>query len=302
MAKVEVRNIKDYTLDPGIDDGIGQALWQRSMADHQPVDASVYVVKAGRSWPPDLYHPRCSELVLWWGGSGKVILRLPEMKVPWPKWELSPDWDSTVHAVDLKPGASVVVPRGALRRFTADAGGDLVLVVVHAEDPLENPGSIGATSPTPSISPAFTRNLDASPYSDEQPRRRRRAKRNRVWGQEVKSPGGPLPDPSKAEFHVVQYVFKPSQWNPYHFHPRSVELVICRKGEGEANVTFPQTPGKFPGWDKASTETVPLNPGDTMIVPKAALHEYWDKTESSDLFLLAMQTPQPIMHITEAEL
>jgi hypothetical protein len=39
-----------------------------------------------------------------------------------------------------------------------------------------------------------------------------------------------------------------------------------------------------------------------MIVPKAALHEYWDRIGSGDLFLLAMQTPQPIMHITEKEL
>ncbi len=302
MAKLDIRNIDDFTLDPGVDEGVMEELWHRSPVDDQPVDAWVYVVKAAHSWPPDHYHPRCSELVLWWGGSGKVILRLPDRAVPWPQWEAAPKWEATVHAIDIKAGDSVVVPRGALHRFTADAAQNLVLTIVHTDDPRAVAGNIGAATPVPSTDPAFIRNLDSGAPAAIENRRRRRAKRNRVWGLEVKSPGGPLPDPSKAEFHVVQYVFKPSQWNMAHFHPHSVELVICRKGEGEASVVYPKIPGEFPGWDKTSTETVALKAGDTMVVPMAALHEYWDKTENDDLFLLAMQTPQPIMHITEAEL
>lgn len=294
-----LRNVTEHIPVLGSQIGAKKEIWGRTA--EQPVDGWVYAIKGGAQWPSDHYHPHSTELVLLWSGSGKVTLRQAVLNGSWEEWENDPQWANDPREIKIEAHDSVVIPRGALHRFTATAGSTpLVLLVLHTEDPKEQAGDLGTTAPIPDDGPSLKRNLGQTPYSIAEESRRRRAKRNRVWGALAQGPEGE-PDHGKSEFHLVQYVFKPSQWNRAHFHPYSVEFVLCREGEGEATVV-PSTKGPFSEFDHSKTETVIMKKGDTMIVPKAALHEYWDHTGTTDLYLLAMQTPQPIMHLTEHEI
>jgi quercetin dioxygenase-like cupin family protein len=304
MATVESRNIKKYLPSLAGHDGNRKQIW-RPHGKTQPVDAWVYAIRAGRTWPADHYHPGCCELVVVWHGKGTVLFQPPAPAPTWAQWEHNPQWQQQVYKLDVAEGDTIVIPRGAVHRFRAAPNQKLELIVVHMQDPRENRRALGAFAPVaPPVIATYQRNLNTPAYGGGMDSSRRRAKRNRVWGQDPNGSGLPnnpqgAPDVCKSEFHMIQYVFHPGQWNAEHFHPHSVEFVICRRGDAEADVTLPNRPGRFPGWRRASIISFPhLHTGDTLIVPKAALHEYWDAHSEKDLVLLAMQTPQPIMHIT----
>jgi quercetin dioxygenase-like cupin family protein len=122
--------------------------------------------------------------------------------------------------------------------------------------------------------------------------------RSKIWGKEGLVAGG-VTDFAKPFFHFTAYTFVPPQENPEHYHPKSVELVLC--WQGRANMTVrpsldPNNAGNV-GWEDALEEREIVE-GDLVLVPKGALHWY-AISGNEDLVLLALQTPHPVLHVLE---
>jgi quercetin dioxygenase-like cupin family protein len=147
-----------------------------------------------------------------------------------------------------------------------------------------------ATAATPSKIVDNRNILDATKY----PFDAKEMKRYRVFGNDLDPKlGGP--DDAKPYAHGNLYCIGPGQENSEHYHPNSIEIVVVVAGSGTCVIS--RRNAEDTDWDPP--QTIALVPGDTFVVPKAALHAYSSETE--ELRILAIQTPHDILHLWRDE-
>jgi quercetin dioxygenase-like cupin family protein len=122
--------------------------------------------------------------------------------------------------------------------------------------------------------------------------------RARIWGREAERDTEGAADDAKPTLHFTAYTFVPTQENPEHYHPHSVEFVMCLQGRAKMTVRPMIDPNDFSqGWERA-LDSAELNEGDAVLVPIGALHWYANASKE-DCVLIALQSPHPILHILE---
>jgi quercetin dioxygenase-like cupin family protein len=271
----------------------------------QPINVSVYSVPPGVTYPAAHYHPDTSELVICYRGEGIAYFQE----------------SGSYRSVKLKQGDTLLIPAESAHCFFVpdkpDAK-DLVLYIVHATASKSFP-QVKPDTPPPLEEEKigrYRRNWTDPEYL-KWSKPERRANRSRIWGRIAQANGEP--DLAKPDFHLTLYTFLPGQKNPEHFHPHSIEFVLsvegkgndidgherCFRGAARTDIRHLMTwsenealsPGDFRnGWQRR--ESVVLSPGDSLIVPKAGMHEYTTPAAVAEpAVILALQTPQPISHM-----
>jgi quercetin dioxygenase-like cupin family protein len=306
MPALELRSIDDFASDIPIPPQgyASDELWTAAESKKR-LSVEVFVVEKGKTVEPR-HHPEHITSVICWQGRG-------EARIAEPSTAAGSAWRPAYAPITVKPYTAFVVPRGALYEFTAAA--DLsepycILIVVHPllEKDLETQhAQFGADS---SVDYRWVKQLDpfadppaTDPETDEavyqyDPDPTHRAKRMRIWGRDglKRNPPGGV-DIAKTDFHVVAYCFGSGQENPAHFHPYSVELMIGLKGD---TLTYTRTKRTdATGWEE-NRHSGTIGPGDTALVRVGNLHRYVNHTNSESI-VLAMQTPQPILHTLQHE-
>lgn len=312
MAEMEVRSILGALKKeqwPPRDDFIKKTLWAPDATDSR-LNVDVYAVRAGGK-VETRYNPDHMSMVICWQGSGEVTIAQPN------PGGSQPSWAAPYHTFRVGEFDTFVVPKGALHRFIADdeitERFGWVLLVVNPLDGVGLSEEPGAFSGTPKEPFRWTKKL--SPTGSYDPETRKpvydydkvkghRAKRIRVWGREAVDDNG-RPDPAKEQFHLVAYPFDKKQENPAHFHPHSVELMIGVDGTTDVYTRAKHWVSKnddIPdqGWAKDQVEGQ-LARGDTAVIGLGDIHRYVNRSEDNTSIVLAMQTPQPIMHTLEHE-
>jgi len=252
----------------------------------------VYSIAPGAE-DPARYHPHHVELVICWRGTGKVQIA--------PRKADDSGWELPYPSIDIKAGDTLLIPRGALFRYlTLDQPVEkLVLLVVHTRGTVTKPGQINWAATQPLADPSVIQR-EIGKYTSFDRDFEHRCTRMRIWGREAQGPNGEA-DNAKPFIHLTSYGFVPHQENPEHYHPNSMELIICVQGRATVRVRNLKSAGIDGGWQKISeVNTVVIGEGDTILVPKAALHQYFTFGDE-DLILLASQSPHPILHILENE-
>ena len=251
------------------------------------------------------YHPDHIELVICWRGKGTITIAPPAAG----STPIAPAWDAPYQDVSIVTGDTLVIPKGALHRFRS-AGAlqnpepkdrdklvdKLVLIVIHAINGVavkENAGAFSgmASKPFPAT---MKRNYRDEKYMKFDRNHNNRAVRSRIWGRDAEAEDGAA-DTAKESLHLTLYTFVPNQMNPGHFHPRSIELVICVQGRALMS-TKPKLRGT--GWGAEQSDVI--REGDSVLVTEAGWHRYV-ASGNDDCLLLALQTPHPIMHTLEHE-
>jgi mannose-6-phosphate isomerase-like protein (cupin superfamily) len=269
--------------------GASATVWDGSDADNGYVDVILACpdVVAG----PAKRYPKHCELVIVWEGKGQITIDDPA---------------AGVFTLPLVPSDALVVPAGAARAFKSDPGTPLLLLLARHESATSQNAAIGASGPNPPDATRWIRNLGTPEYRvfDASVDR---ASRIRVWGKiPPVTADGKTRDRGKSDFHLNAYGFTAHngqpQENPMHHHPNSVEWVLCLEGSAKMVVRTANDPDDLDaGWEKKSQAPAKtLQVGDTALVPRAAQHQYVGILPSNCL-LLALQAPQPIMHLREAE-
>lgn len=280
---------------------------------NEPLEVSVYSIAPGEEDPVHR-HPNHIELVICWRGQGTATIEKT---------------DGGAFEFDIQRGDSIVVPKNAWHKFTARFAQQMAipnpankpvpidpskmwpvekleLVVIHAHGCVrEVPEPKADPLPQPKI---LDRN-DKDLYSLMRPIGqfcgyardvRLQCVRSRVWGREAENNVGGLADDAKPTLHFTAYTFVPGQENPEHYHPNSVEFVMCLQGRAQMTVRPMIAPGDFEaeaGWEDPY-DVAELNEGDTALVPMGALHWYANAS-NEDCVLIALQSPHPILHILE---
>jgi quercetin dioxygenase-like cupin family protein len=311
MGAFEIKAIRDAIADTATaPDGIARRnLWKPSKGRKRekkpqaekpelPLEVDVYTIEPGKEDGAHC-HPGVSELLISWSGFGTVYM------------PGKPGGD--VMEIPLNEGETLVVPKGAVHRcvagpkgFKPDPLGEAtekwVLVAVHARHAPRKAVALTGRPAPPLGEPElkkYRRKIKDPDYLRFVRDPEKRAGRKRIWGIDAQEDDGAA-DNAKDQLHLTLYTFVPGQENPEHFHPHSTELVVCLQGEATTRITFPMVGGSYKdGWHKAETRV--LRAGDTTRVPMAALHVYTNKG-TEDLLLLALQTPQPIMHILKDQI
>jgi quercetin dioxygenase-like cupin family protein len=233
------------------------------------------------------FHETHFELVMVWSGKGTARYGTSADG----EWRVAP-------ALTLKQFDTIAIPPRTLHQYEAESGGaPLVLITVHAlnDQRLETTvASFGSAADAPFLKERSVAVLGADDANWEP--KEYRAKRIRVWGKEAgveKDVARERPDPNKGQFHFTLYTFNPTQANPGHFHPHSVEFVFALTNK----VVFTIRPKRADsGWESPSqVQEHTLEPGDMVLVPLAAWHQYVNKYAEKSM-VMAMQTPHPVMH------
>jgi mannose-6-phosphate isomerase-like protein (cupin superfamily) len=245
------------------------------------------------------YHDGFPSMLICWEGEGTMTIA--------ESAGVAGTWSEPYREVTLRQYDCVYVPPGALYRI--NAGGTqpkhgFVILAVHALQGEPFNESAAALAEAGSEEYRWVRHLapDWQPPAGElplynwDPVREHRATRNRIWGKDGVLDNGEA-DPAKEYFHLVAYCFNPHQENPPHFHPRSVEFMLGLMG-GALTYTRSKHPHDY-GWDPTVRERT-ITPGDTALVGLADIHRYVNTTDEKAI-VLALQTPQPIMHTLEHE-
>lgn len=280
---------------------------------NQPLDVDVYSIAPGEEDPLH-HHPDHIELVICWRGSGTVTI--------------AESAAGPVFEFPIQRGDSVLVPKNAFHRFKATATHKMMLpnpanppvpiedskiwpveklelVVIHAH------GSVRVADDTvvlpavtvPNANQLYAMLRPIGEFSGYARDVRLQCVRARVWGREAERNVKGDADNAKPTLHFTVYTFVPGQENPEHYHPDSVEFVMCLQGRAKMTVrpriVRPMTEADdfSPGWEDPY-EVAELNEGDTALVPMGALHWYANAT-NEDCVLVALQSPHPILHILE---
>jgi quercetin dioxygenase-like cupin family protein len=237
------------------------------------------------------FHESHFELVMVWRGKGLA------------RYGTAADGEWRIGSpLTLEPFDTIAIPPRTLHEFEADAGGEpLVLITVHAlnDQRLETTRATFGSRPDPrELEKRSVGDLGAKPGNWEPSKYR--AKRIRVWGkearvEEVKGEDTCLPvDANKGQFHFTLYTFNPTQANPGHFHPHSIEFVFALTNRVEFSVRPKLALG---GWDSpGDVQEKLLEPGDMVLVPLAGWHQYVNRSETEQSMVMAMQSPHPVMH------
>jgi quercetin dioxygenase-like cupin family protein len=312
MAKMDVRSIYDVLKDepwPPSGGFVRKTLWAPEATDSR-LNVDIYALRGGGK-VETRYHPDHMAMVICWQGSGEVTIA-PANGSGSPQ-----SWGAPYYTFNVGELDTFIVPKGALHRFIADEHAarkfGWVLLVVNPLDGIELSEEPGAFSGTPAEPYRWTKKL--SPTGSYDPETRKpvydydkvkghRAKRIRVWGREAVDDNGRA-DPAKEQFHLVAYPFDTKQENPAHFHPHSVELMIGVHGTTDVYTRAKRWVSKkddIPdeGWATERAEGR-LRSGDTAIVALGDIHRYVNRSEVETSIVLALQTPQPIMHTLEHE-
>jgi quercetin dioxygenase-like cupin family protein len=262
------------------------------------VSVELYGIAPGGAFAPHA-HPGNVTIIICWRGKGKAVVAEAG----------GSGWQPAYAEFSFKKYDTFVVPRGALYRVRVEAGEteQLVMLVIHpiAADGFEEvladlPESDDRRFPEP-------KRLDPDdswdPTRNEQiyvfdPIGAHRAKRVRIWGREGESGTGAA-DWAKQDCHLVAYCFGKGQENPPHFHPYSVEFMLGMLGD-TLTYTRDKRWGRYEAGWKPEREQGTIRNGDTALVPLADIHRYVNHAESASI-VLALQTPQPIMHTLEME-
>lgn len=286
---------------------------------NQPLEVSIYSIAPGEE--DSLHrHPDHIELVICWRGRGTATIE---------KFKGGP-----VFAFEIQRGDSIVVPKNAWHKFSARPEEEMAipnpanppvpiktsriwpaekleLVVIHAHGCVrEVPDPKADPLPNPKLLDRNDRNSNDL-YSLMRPigqfcgfarDTRLQSVRSRIWGREAEKNVGGGADNAKTTLHFTAYTFVPGQENPEHYHPHSVEFVMCLQGRARMTVRPMIAPGDFElesGWEDPY-EVAELNEGDTALVPMGALHWYANAS-NEDCVLIALQSPHPILHILEED-
>lgn len=311
---VEIRKIRDFVGNASANDVpitdetkiTDETIWERD-GDRQPFEVVLHTFAPGASSEAkEVSHDDGMGLAICCSGSGDAVIT--------PRKADDSGWDSPLAAVTLVPGDTMAIPRSAKYYFVAKdkirpANQDtdhpvdkFVLLMLHTQ----MPKTPKAPPPLPPIADAkdLIRKISLYSYFNRNPVER--CIRSRMWGREGLGKLDGAADIAKAYFQVVLYCFVPGQENPQHFHPHSVEFVLCLQGRASMIVrrlvdekTANAGKGFNRGWED-QFDAREIEPGDTVLVPMAAQHRYI-ASGNEDVVLLACQTPQPIMHVLEHE-
>jgi quercetin dioxygenase-like cupin family protein len=303
---VEVKKIRDFVgnvriADQDHPDAVPvscETMWDRTKG--RPLQVQLYSLAPGAT-VNDQHHDEGMSLVLCWSGGGKATVT--------PRKVDDTGWGAALPEVNLVPGDTMAVPRAAKIRFAANSTvqpdnkdpGDLqpvdkfVFLLLQSDMPQSvDPPAL------PTVTDASSLIRKISRYSYFNRNAEERCVRSRIWGREAQGKLDGGPDIAKPYFHLTAYCFVPQQENPQHFHPHSLEFVLCVQGRANMTVRHLVDDDDFGrGWED-QFEVREIEPGDVIIVPIAAQHRYIT-SGSEDLVLLASQTPHPIMHILEQE-
>ncbi|MBB5510922.1 cupin domain-containing protein [Paraburkholderia atlantica] len=332
--QVNIKHLRDFVTDVSAANGSGfdrkEIQWE-GISD-PPLIVEVLSIAPGKQTDP-IYYADQVELVICWRGRGTVSVEMQQSDGPgWePRVVDAPD----SAGIRIAPGDTLVLPKYALHSFTAlaeerktvqhpfpKAGQNpllwsvekLVLLLVRMPDmrgilpnggvqnkdePNSKIGSFSNGYPQVLSGDALTSYKRAIPdYLGFERDPALICVRSKIWGKEGLVAGGAT-DFAKPVFHFTAYTFIPSQENPEHFHPKSVELVLCWQGRADMTVRpslNPDDAGNAKWYD--AYERRELMEGDLVLVPKGALHWY-ATSGNEDLVLLALQTPHPVLHVLE---
>ena len=296
---VELKDIRDFMRDvhppapapaPAPLPLAREALWQNT--PDQPLAVTLHSIAPGEE---DAQQPGADEieLMICWRGKGKAAIGAVSFS-----------------DLDFEAGDSMVIPPGLARKYRAlkDVQPDnkpdrqpaekLIMVTVRTKLPA------GAPPPdTMAVTDVTQLKRKIGNYIYYNRIAEERCVRSRIWGRDGMDGDG-RSDVLKPYFHMTAYCFVPRQVNPEHYHPHSVELVICLQGEADVVTRVPAAPGSG-DWKPREHGWQPVQPfvmkeGHALLVPKAALHQYITRG-NEDLILLAMQSPHPVMHILGPE-
>ncbi|WP_368622180.1 cupin domain-containing protein [Paraburkholderia sp. BR13444] len=328
FGQVNIKHLRDFVANVRVAEGPGfqrMPIAWANMSDPSPT-VEVLSIAPGKQTLPHYYTDQV-ELVICWRGRGTVSVALQRAD--------GPGWDPCIvdaadsNGIHIEPGDTLVLPKYALRSFTAldeerksvqhpfpRAGQSpqvwpvekLVLLLVRISD---NHG-VPHSGKSYGEGEAFPQGYPQVLSSDTLTSYKRKildylgfeldpkliCVRSKIWGKEGLVAGGAT-DFAKPAFHFTAYTFVPGQENPEHFHPKSVELVLCWQGCANMTVRPSLNPVEagFAKWNDALEENE-LMEGDLVLVPKGALHWY-GVSGNEDLVILALQTPHPILHVLE---
>jgi quercetin dioxygenase-like cupin family protein len=320
--QVNIKHLRDFVADVRVAEGPG---FERRQIEWDGIEDPSLIVEVlsiapGRQTPPHYYADQ-TELVICWRGRGTVSVALQQSDGS--GWEPpivdAPD-SSGIH---IAPGDTMVLPKHAVHKFTALAEErksvqhpfpkanqnpqvwpveKLVLLLVRIPDKGEAYKLVESFPdgyPQVLSSDALTSyKRKIQDYLGFELDPKLICVRSKIWGKEGLVAGG-VTDFAKPVFHFTAYTFVPSQENPEHFHPKSVEFVLCWLGHASMTVRPSKNPHDAGNakWDDARMERE-LMEGDLVLVPKGALHWY-AVSGAEDLVLLALQTPHPVLHVLE---
>jgi len=282
---------------------------------NQPLEVSVYSIAPGEedTWH---HHPDHIELVICWRGRGTATIVRTSAG---PAFEFP-----------IQPGDSIVVPKGALHKFKALLNDEMLLpnpanlpvpiqpsriwpveklelVVIHAHGCVRVPDAgrlpavqkLDRNDPDPKIANELYRMMrPIGKFCGYARDPKLQCVRSRIWGREAERNFAGDADDAKPTLHFTAYTFIPGQENPEHYHPLSVEFVMCLQGRAHMTVRPMLKPGDFEAGWKDPCNVAEMNEGDTALVPMGALHWYCNAT-NEDCVLIALQSPHPILHILE---
>jgi len=316
MADMDVRSIDERLAQIQVPSGAGHArapLWASSETqEHLQVD--LYGLAPGGKVDAH-YHPHHLELVICWQGSADVTIaeRVGQSA------QGNPIWGPTYKTLEIQPLDCFLVTRGALHEIVAhgrasSTGLGCGLLVIHplrGEALTEIPGTFGAQGNqvyrwTKKLAPPNGFDPESPLVPDHQiydfdSVTTHRVRRVRVWGRDGVLANGDA-DQAKEDFHVVAYPFSGNQVNPPHFHPYSIELMLGIQGSTTVytrDKKWKQNGEPDRGWDDLHKPGT-LNKGDTALIALGDIHQYQNNTTAKSI-VLALQTPQPIMHTLEHE-
>ncbi|BDC46053.1 cupin domain-containing protein [Paraburkholderia terrae] len=322
IAQVNIKRLRDYVEDTGAENCPGffckQIKWD--CADGLSPIVEVLSIAPGKQTPPQYYVDQVN-LVICWRGRGTVSLAV--RKSDDTGWEPPIADAPESKGIHIAPGDTLVFPRHAVHQFTA-LGEErksvqhpfptpnhdpqvwpvekLVLLLIRIPQDGDAhtlaepfPGGFPQVLSSDALASYKRKILD---YLGFELNPKLICVRSKIWGKEGLVAGG-VTDFAKPLFHFTAYTFVPGQENPEHYHPKSVELVLC--WQGRANMTVrpslnPDDAGNI-GWDDAR-EMREIVEGDLVLVPQGALHWY-AILGNEDLVLLALQTPHPVLHVLE---
>ena len=294
-----VANLKNINDDEAMDWAVQKPgfsiadVWARSDPKVGPNDERRFInVQAYKLDPGKRsdahFHENHFELAMVWSGEGVVRYGTAAAG----EWRIAPP-------LALKQFDTIAIPPRTLHEFEGTTGTvPFVLITVHAlnDQRLETTRAIfGSTPDTNRLEVRSVKALGDDPGNWEDPKYR--AKRIRVWGKEAgveKNVPRERVDANKGQFHFTLYTFNPKQTNPGHFHPHSIEFVFALTNEVEFTIRSKLAGG---GWDSPSdVQEQILEPGDMVLVPLAAWHQYVNRSGTEKSMVMAMQSPHPIMH------
>jgi quercetin dioxygenase-like cupin family protein len=322
--QVNIKHLRDFVADVRATSDPQHPNFERKKIDwgitEPHLTVEILSIAPGKETPAHYYADQ-AELVICWRGRGTVSIALQQSDGSGWEPPIADAPDS--NGIHIAPGDTLVIPKHAVHKFAALA--QERKSVQHPFPKANQNPQVWAVEKLvlllvriPDIGAAYTE-VDSFPggfmqvlSSDALTSYKRKildylgfeldptviCVRSKIWGKEGLVAGGAT-DFAKPVFHFTAYTFVPEQENPEHFHPKSVELVMCWLGRAVMTVRPSQNPKNAGNakWDNALVERE-LTEGDLVLVPKGALHWY-AVSGAEDLVLLALQTPHPVLHVLE---